>query len=56
MSSAVRYEDDLLIKEYFNMMTDMIVLCGTLALSLSFWIISIVGSTYYGEAFHTNTN
>ncbi|XP_046872360.1 transmembrane protein 19 [Hypomesus transpacificus] len=48
MSSAVRYEDDLLIKEYFNMMTDMIVLCGTLALSLSFWIISIVGSTYYG--------
>lgn len=42
------YEHDLLMKEYVNMMTDMIVLCATLALSLSFWVISIVGSTYYG--------
>ncbi|XP_076861596.1 transmembrane protein 19 isoform X2 [Brachyhypopomus gauderio] len=31
-----------------NMMTDMIVLCITLAISLSFWIISITASTYYG--------
>lgn len=31
------------------MMTDMIVLCATLALSLFFWILSLTISTYYGE-------
>ncbi|XP_036373874.1 transmembrane protein 19-like [Megalops cyprinoides] len=36
------------MKQYFKMMTDMIVLCATLAISLSFWIISMTASTYYG--------
>ncbi|XP_006633584.1 transmembrane protein 19 [Lepisosteus oculatus] len=43
-----QFEDDILMKEYFKMMTDMIVLCMTLAISLSFWIISMTASTYYG--------
>lgn len=30
------------------MMTDMIVLCATLALSLFFWVLSLSISTYYG--------
>uniref|UniRef100_A0AAY5F5K9 Ras-related protein Rab-21 n=1 Tax=Electrophorus electricus TaxID=8005 RepID=A0AAY5F5K9_ELEEL len=34
--------------QHANMMTDMIVLCITLAISLFFWIISITASTYYG--------
>lgn len=42
-------ESDVLMKEYIKMMTDMIVLCATLALSLSFWMISITISSYYGE-------
>ncbi|XP_040029176.2 transmembrane protein 19 isoform X1 [Gasterosteus aculeatus] len=41
-------ESDVLMKEYIKMMTDMIVLCATLALSLSFWMISITISSYYG--------
>lgn len=41
-------EHDVLMKEYMKMMTDMIVLCATLALSLFFWIISLTVSTYYG--------
>lgn len=41
-------EHDVLMKEYVTMMTDMIVLCATLALSLFFWIISLTVSTYYG--------
>ncbi|XP_072309949.1 transmembrane protein 19 [Eucyclogobius newberryi] len=41
-------KDDLLMKEYIKMMTDMIVLCATLALSLFFWILSLTLSTYYG--------
>ncbi|XP_036433074.1 transmembrane protein 19 isoform X2 [Colossoma macropomum] len=44
----MRFEDEILVKEYVNMMTDMIVLCFTLAISLSFWVISITTSTYYG--------
>ncbi|XP_077956884.1 transmembrane protein 19 isoform X2 [Gasterosteus aculeatus] len=40
-------ESDVLMKEYIKMMTDMIVLCATLALSLSFWMISITISSYY---------
>ncbi|XP_007241724.2 transmembrane protein 19 [Astyanax mexicanus] len=44
----MHFEDELLVKEYVNMMTDMIVLCFTLAISLSFWVISITASTYYG--------
>uniref|UniRef100_A0A3Q3VYL0 Transmembrane protein 19 n=1 Tax=Mola mola TaxID=94237 RepID=A0A3Q3VYL0_MOLML len=41
-------EGDILMKEYTKMMTDMIVLCVTLALSLFFWVISLTISTYYG--------
>ncbi|KAM8909414.1 transmembrane protein 19 isoform 1-T2 [Spinachia spinachia] len=41
-------ESDVLMKEYIKMMTDMIVLCATLAVSLSFWMISITISSYYG--------
>ncbi|XP_037318472.2 transmembrane protein 19 [Pungitius pungitius] len=41
-------ESDVLMKEYLKMVTDMIVLCATLALSLSFWMISIAISSYYG--------
>ncbi|KAG7495471.1 transmembrane protein 19 [Solea senegalensis] len=39
----------LLMKEYVKMMTDMIVLCVTLALSLFFWVVSLVISSYYGS-------
>lgn len=42
-------ENDGLMKEYTKMMTDMIVLCATLALSLFFWVLSLTISTYYGE-------
>ena len=42
-------EGGILIKEYMKMMTDMIVLCATLALSLFFWVISLTISTYYGQ-------
>ncbi|XP_035003305.1 transmembrane protein 19 [Hippoglossus stenolepis] len=41
-------ENDVLMKEYIKMMTDMIVLCATLALSLFFWFTSLTISTYYG--------
>ncbi|XP_060889980.1 transmembrane protein 19 [Labrus mixtus] len=41
-------EADVLMKEYIKMMSDMIVLSATLALSLSFWIVSLTISTYYG--------
>ncbi|XP_061109046.1 transmembrane protein 19 [Conger conger] len=44
----MQYEEHIVMKEYFKMMTDMIVLCATLAISLSFWIISMTASTYYG--------
>ncbi|XP_029604104.1 transmembrane protein 19 [Salmo trutta] len=42
------FEDEIPMKEYLKMMTDMIVLCATMAISLFFWIISITASTYYG--------
>lgn len=42
-------DQDILVKEYIKMMTDMIVLCATLALSLSFWILSLSISAYYGS-------
>lgn len=42
------YKDDEVLVRYRKMVTDMIVLCGTLALSLSFWVISIVISSYNG--------
>lgn len=42
-------ENDVLMKESIKMMTDMIVLCATLALSLFFWVLSLTISTYYGE-------
>lgn len=42
-------EKEMLMKEYVKMMTDMIVLCATLALSLFFWVLSLSISTYYGE-------
>lgn len=41
-------DNDVLMKESIKMMTDMIVLCATLALSLFFWVISLTISTYYG--------
>ncbi|CDQ95643.1 unnamed protein product, partial [Oncorhynchus mykiss] len=41
------FEDEIQMKEYLKMMTDMIVLCATLAISLFFWIISITASTYF---------
>ncbi|KAM3587984.1 uncharacterized protein V6R79_018324 [Siganus canaliculatus] len=41
-------ENDVVMKEYMKMMTDMIVLCATLALSLLFWVISLIVSTYSG--------
>lgn len=41
-------DKDLLFKEYVKMMTDMIVLCATLALSLFFWVLSLTISSYYG--------
>ncbi|XP_070710276.1 transmembrane protein 19 [Pempheris klunzingeri] len=41
-------ENDVLMKDYIKMMTDMIVLCATLALSLFFWITSLIISTYSG--------
>ncbi|KAJ0057060.1 hypothetical protein NL108_000904 [Boleophthalmus pectinirostris] len=41
-------DKELLLKEYIKMMTDMIVLCSTLALSLFFWVLSLTISTYYG--------
>lgn len=42
-------EGDVLMKEYLKMMTDMIVLCATLALSLFFWVLSLTISSYSGE-------
>lgn len=41
-------DNDVLMKESIKMMTDMIVLCATLALSLFFWVVSLTISTYYG--------
>ncbi|XP_034019157.1 transmembrane protein 19 [Thalassophryne amazonica] len=41
-------DSDLMIKEYVKMLTDMIVLCVTLALSLFFWILSLTVSSYSG--------
>ncbi|XP_072233304.1 transmembrane protein 19 isoform X2 [Leuresthes tenuis] len=42
-------ESEILAKEYIKMMTDMIVLCATLALSLFFWIISLTMSAISGN-------
>ncbi|KAJ8261758.1 hypothetical protein GJAV_G00158070 [Gymnothorax javanicus] len=44
----MQYEERLTMTEYFKMMTDMIVLCATLAISLSFWVISMTANAYYG--------
>ncbi|XP_029901771.1 transmembrane protein 19 [Myripristis murdjan] len=41
-------ENEVLMKEYAKMLTDMIVLCFTLALSLLFWLLSLSISSYYG--------
>ncbi|CAB1421788.1 unnamed protein product [Pleuronectes platessa] len=41
-------EDSVLMKEYIKMMTDIIVLCATLALSLFFWFTSLTISYYSG--------
>ncbi|XP_049891900.1 transmembrane protein 19 [Epinephelus moara] len=48
MSVNMDSDNDVLMKESIKMMTDMIVLCATLALSLFFWVISLTISTYYG--------
>uniref|UniRef100_A0A9J8CGW6 Transmembrane protein 19 n=1 Tax=Cyprinus carpio carpio TaxID=630221 RepID=A0A9J8CGW6_CYPCA len=44
----MQFEDGIFIKDYIRMMAYMIVLCFTLAISLSFWVLSITASTYYG--------
>ncbi|XP_034719516.1 transmembrane protein 19 [Etheostoma cragini] len=41
-------ESQLLMKENIKMMTDMILLCVTLALSLFFWVLSLAISSFYG--------
>ncbi|XP_069484354.1 transmembrane protein 19 isoform X2 [Ambystoma mexicanum] len=41
------YKDDR-YKEYIKMMTNIVILCMILCISLSFWIVSITASTYYG--------
>ncbi|KAF3859668.1 hypothetical protein F7725_022067 [Dissostichus mawsoni] len=41
-------DQDLLLKENLKMMTDMIILCATLALSLFFWVLSLTISSYSG--------
>jgi len=46
----MQFEDGIFIKDYIKMMAYMIVLCSTLAISLSFWVLSITASTYYGES------
>lgn len=46
---SMESESEVLMKEYSKMMTDMIVLCATLALSLFFWIVSVTISAYSGE-------
>lgn len=48
MSVNMDSDNDVLMKESIKMMTDMIVLCATLALSLFFWVVSLTISTYYG--------
>ncbi|XP_068132774.1 transmembrane protein 19 [Hyperolius riggenbachi] len=40
-------QDDV-YKEYVNMMMNIVILSMILCISLSFWIISITASTYYG--------
>lgn len=47
--AAMNCEVDIVMKEYVNMMADIVVLCATLALSLFFWLLSISISSYYGE-------
>ncbi|XP_041936307.1 transmembrane protein 19 [Alosa sapidissima] len=51
MSGIILNEDELLIKEYSKMLTDMILLCFTLGLSLMFWIISIITNSYSGTGY-----
>ncbi|XP_068163190.1 transmembrane protein 19 [Antennarius striatus] len=41
-------EDEVVMKEYLNMMADILVLVVTLALSLFFWVVSLSVSSYYG--------
>ncbi|XP_047430808.1 transmembrane protein 19 [Mugil cephalus] len=41
-------EKETLAKESIKMMMDMILLCATLALSLFFWVTSLVMSSFYG--------
>ncbi|XP_072255125.1 transmembrane protein 19 [Pyxicephalus adspersus] len=42
------YIQDEIYKEYLNMMMNIFILSIILCISLSFWIISITASTYYG--------
>ncbi|XP_023682710.2 transmembrane protein 19 isoform X1 [Paramormyrops kingsleyae] len=48
LSSVTNFEKETLEKDYFKMMTDMIVLCLVLAVSLALWVVSMTASTYYG--------
>ncbi|XP_038612076.1 transmembrane protein 19 isoform X1 [Tachyglossus aculeatus] len=40
---------DNICKDYFKMMTNIVVLSVIICISLSFWIISMTASTYYGN-------
>uniref|UniRef100_A0A9J7WUT2 Transmembrane protein 19 n=1 Tax=Cyprinus carpio carpio TaxID=630221 RepID=A0A9J7WUT2_CYPCA len=44
----MQFEDGIFTKDYIRTMAYMMVLCFTLAISLSFWVLSITASTYYG--------
>ncbi|KAL2087484.1 hypothetical protein ACEWY4_016312 [Coilia grayii] len=44
-------EVELSIKEYSKMMTDLMILCFTLALSFMFWVISMTASAYSGSVY-----
>ncbi|KPP73582.1 transmembrane protein 19-like [Scleropages formosus] len=44
----MQFQREVFMKDYMTMLTDLIVLCVTLAISLSFWVISMTASTYYG--------
>ncbi|CAH2277896.1 transmembrane 19 [Pelobates cultripes] len=45
----MRFIQDDLQKSYVTMMMNIIILCMILCISLSFWIISLTASTYYGD-------
>ncbi|XP_036376414.1 transmembrane protein 19-like [Megalops cyprinoides] len=44
----MEFEEAIVTKDYFETMSNMIILSATMAISLTFWIISMQASTYYG--------